>query len=102
MIRHKLWSINEEGSATMIHVSGSPVVHATDYNFGIYTAEGEMAVIGVYLLVPIYTGYMAIREFLAASTTSPRATSSSSTTRTSRPSIRTTSSSVRRSSTTAS
>lgn len=65
VIRHKLWSINEEGSATMIHVSGSPVVHATDYNFGIYTASGEMAVIGVYLLVPIYTGYMAIREFLS-------------------------------------
>jgi len=64
VIRHKLWSINEEGSATMIHVSGSPVVHATDFNFGIYTAEGEMAVIGVYLLVPIYTGYMAIREFI--------------------------------------
>lgn len=64
VIRHKLWSVNEEGSATMIHVSGSPVVHATDYNFGIYTAEGEMAVIGVYLLVPIYTGSMAIREFL--------------------------------------
>ncbi|MHB1629868.1 MAG: hydantoinase B/oxoprolinase family protein [Bacilli bacterium] len=64
IIRHKLWSINEEGSATMIHVSGSPVVHATDYNFGIYTAEGEMAVIGVYLLVPIYTGYMAIQEFI--------------------------------------
>jgi N-methylhydantoinase B len=65
VIRHKLWSINEEGSATMIHVSGSPVVHATDYNFGLYTAEGEMAVIGVYLLVPVYTGSMAIREFLA-------------------------------------
>ena len=65
VIRHKLWSINEEGSATMIHVSGSPVVHATDYNFGIYAADGEMAVIGVYLLVPIYTGYMAIKEFLA-------------------------------------
>lgn len=65
VIRHKLWSINEEGSATMIHVSGSPVVHATDYNFGLYTAAGEMAVIGVYLLVPIYTGYMAIREFLS-------------------------------------
>jgi N-methylhydantoinase B len=64
VIRHKLWSINEEGSATMIHVSGSPVVHATDFNFGLYTAEGEMAVIGVYLLVPIYTGYMAIREFI--------------------------------------
>ncbi|MCL6575042.1 hydantoinase B/oxoprolinase family protein [Kyrpidia sp.] len=64
IVRHKLWSINEEGSATMIHVSGSPVVHATDYNFGIYTSDGEMAVIGVYLLVPIYTGSMAIREFI--------------------------------------
>lgn len=65
VIRHKLWSINEEGSQTMTHVSGSPVVHATDYNFGIYAADGEMAVVGVYLLVPIYTGAMAIREFLA-------------------------------------
>jgi N-methylhydantoinase B len=64
VIRHKLWSINEEGSQTMTHVSGSPVVHATDYNFGIYAADGEMAVVGVYLLVPIYTGAMAIREFL--------------------------------------
>lgn len=64
VIRHRLWSINEEGSQTMTHVSGSPVVHATDYNFGIYAADGEMAVIGVYLLVPIYTGSMAIREFL--------------------------------------
>src|SRR2546423_5524888 len=67
VIRHKLWSINEEGSATMIHVSGSPVVHATDYNFGIYAADGEMAVIGIYLLVPIYTGFMAIREFIKRS-----------------------------------
>lgn len=65
VIRHRMWSINEEGSATVVHVSGSPVVHATDYNFGIYTADGEMAVIGIYLLVPIYTGAMAIREFLA-------------------------------------
>jgi N-methylhydantoinase B len=64
VIRHKLWSINSEGATTVEHVSGSPVVHATDYNFGIYTATGEMAVVGVYLLVPIYTGAMAIREFL--------------------------------------
>jgi len=41
VIRHKLWSINEEGSATMIHVSGSPVVHATDYNFGLYTPRAR-------------------------------------------------------------
>jgi N-methylhydantoinase B len=65
VIRHKLWSINEEGSATMIHVSGSPVVHASDYNFGIYTPEGEMAVVGVFLLSPIYTTHLAIKEFLA-------------------------------------
>ncbi len=64
VVRHRLWSINEEGSQTVIHVSGSPVVHATDYNFGIYTATGEMAVIGIYLLVPIYTGALAIREFI--------------------------------------
>jgi N-methylhydantoinase B len=65
VVRHRLWSINQEGSQTVIHVSGSPVVHATDYNFGIYTRDGEMAVIGIYLLVPIYTGAMAIREFIS-------------------------------------
>lgn len=64
VIRHKLWSINTEGSTTVEHVSGSPVVHATDYNFGIYTATGEMAIIGLYLLTPIYTGAMAIDVFL--------------------------------------
>ncbi|MDL5157691.1 hydantoinase B/oxoprolinase family protein [Actinomycetospora termitidis] len=65
VIRHKLWSINSEGATTVEHVSGSPVVHATDYNFGIYTATGEMAIIGVYLLTPLYTGAMAVQEFLA-------------------------------------
>lgn len=64
VIRHKLWSINSEGATTVEHVSGSPVVHATDYNFGIYTAAGEMAIIGTYLLTPIYTGAMAISIFL--------------------------------------
>jgi N-methylhydantoinase B len=64
VIRHKLWSINSEGATTVEHVSGSPVVHATDYNFGIYTAAGEMAIIGTYLLTPIYTGAMAIEVFL--------------------------------------
>lgn len=64
VIRHKLWSINSEGATTVEHVSGSPVVHATDYNFGVYTATGQMAVIGTYLLTPIYTGAMAIEEFL--------------------------------------
>ena len=102
VIRHKLWSINEEGSATMVHVSGSPVVHATDYNFGIYAADGEMAVIGVYLLVPIYTGFMAIRSSSGVSTTSNRTTCLSSTIPTWRPSIRTTCSSARRFSTMAS
>jgi N-methylhydantoinase B len=82
VIRHKLWSINEEGSATMVHVSGSPVVHATDYNFGVYAADGEMAVVGVYLLVPIYTGFMAIREFLERFDDIERTTCLSSTIRT--------------------
>lgn len=64
VVRHKLWSINTEGSTTVEHVSGSPVVHGTDYNFGLYTAQGDMAVIGLYLLTPIYTGAMAIDKFL--------------------------------------
>jgi N-methylhydantoinase B len=54
VIRHRLWSINEEGSTTIVHASGSPVVHGTDYNFGLYTADGDMAVSGVFYMLPMY------------------------------------------------
>ncbi|QEC47425.1 hydantoinase B/oxoprolinase family protein [Baekduia soli] len=64
VISHRLWSINEEGATTIVHASGSPVVHATDYNFGIYSATGELAVSGVFYTIPIYVMQMVIAEVL--------------------------------------
>jgi N-methylhydantoinase B len=62
VIRHRLWSINEEGSTTIVHASGSPVVHGTDYNFGIYTANGDMAVTGVFYMLPMYVMELLVKE----------------------------------------
>lgn len=61
VIAHRLWSINEEGATTIAHASGSPVVHASDYNFGIYTRDGELAVSGVFYMIPIYVMQEVIR-----------------------------------------
>ncbi len=61
VISHRLWSINEEGATTIAHASGSPVVHASDYNFGIYTTSGELAVSGVFYMIPIYVMQEVIR-----------------------------------------
>lgn len=55
VVSHRLWSINEEGSTTIIHASGSPVVHATDYNFGIYMPNGDIAVSGTFYMIPLFT-----------------------------------------------
>src|SRR3954453_10375843 len=64
VIRHKLWSINQEGSATMVHVSGSPVVHGNDYSFGIFGPEGDMAIVGVHVLQQSYCGFLSLKAFL--------------------------------------
>ena len=61
VIRHRLWSINQEGSTTIMHASGSPVVHATDYNFGIYTPNGDIAVSGTFYMIPLCTMTMMIQ-----------------------------------------
>lgn len=64
VISHRLWSINEEGSTTIVHASGSPVVHGTDYNFGLYTAEGDMAVSGVFYMLPMYVMEVLIKKII--------------------------------------
>jgi N-methylhydantoinase B len=64
VIRHRLWSVNEEACTTMTHVSGSPVVHASDLNFGIYTAAGDMAVVGTYYMIPIGTMALMVRHIV--------------------------------------
>lgn len=64
VINHRLWSINDEGSTTIVHASGSPVVHATDYNFAIYSVNGDLAVSGVFYMPPIYTMQLFVKEVM--------------------------------------
>ncbi|MEA2131411.1 MAG: N-methylhydantoinase [Solirubrobacteraceae bacterium] len=65
VINHRLWTINDEGSTTIVHASGSPVVHATDYNFAIYAVNGDLAVSGVFYMLPIYTMQMFVKEVIS-------------------------------------
>jgi N-methylhydantoinase B len=64
VISHRLWSINEEGSTTIAHASGSPVVQATDYNFALYAPNGDLAVSGVFYMLPVYVMQMMIKKTL--------------------------------------
>lgn len=50
VVRHALWSINEEHGSTIVKVSGSPMVlFAHDYNPGVLTEDGEWVYFGPYL-----------------------------------------------------
>lgn len=62
VVQHRLYSINEEGATTIVHASGSPVVHAMDYNFGIFTADGDLAVSGVFYMLAQFTVQLLIKE----------------------------------------
>lgn len=64
VISHRLWSINEEGSTTIVHASGSPVVHAQDYNFGIYAPNGDLAVSGVYYTLPMFVMQLLVKDVI--------------------------------------
>ncbi len=64
VIRHRLWSINDEACTTMVHASGSPVVHASDYNFAMYTPAGDMAVVGMLYMIPVGTMSVLVKLIL--------------------------------------
>jgi N-methylhydantoinase B len=50
VIRHNLWNINEEHAATIVKVSGSPiVVFGHDFNPSILTESGEWVFFGPYI-----------------------------------------------------
>jgi N-methylhydantoinase B len=50
VIRHNLWNINEEHAATIVKVSGSPiVVFGHDFNPSILTEDGEWVFFGPYI-----------------------------------------------------
>lgn len=58
VIRHKLAAITEEQAITLKSVSGSPVVtDATDFNNGIYLADGSIVTMGPQVL--FHTGTMS-------------------------------------------
>ena len=51
VVRHRLVSISEEQAATLSAISGSPLVNdATDFNTGIYRANGEIVTLGKNVL----------------------------------------------------
>lgn len=62
VVQHRLYSVNEEGATTIVHASGSPVVHATDYNFGIFTADGDLAVSGVFYMLAQFPVQLLIKK----------------------------------------
>jgi N-methylhydantoinase B len=64
VISHRLWAINEEGSTTIVHASGSPVVHAQDYNFGLYAPNGDLAVCGVFYTLPMFVMQLLIKHVI--------------------------------------
>lgn len=64
VISHRLWSINTEGSTTIVHASGSPVVHSQDYNFGLYAPNGDMAVSGVFYTLPMFVMQLLIKDVI--------------------------------------
>ena len=57
VIRHKLEAITEEQAITLKNVSGSPVVtEATDFNVGIYLADGAIVNVNGNNLQASYEG----------------------------------------------
>ena len=50
VIRHSLWSINEEHGSTIMRISGSPVaIYAIDLNPSILTEDAEFVYFGPYM-----------------------------------------------------
>lgn len=51
ILRHRLWSVNDEAATTIARVSGSPVANESyDFNAGLMTADGDVVVIGNYVM----------------------------------------------------
>lgn len=52
VLRNRLWAINDEAVDAIVAVSGSPIAtEGNDFNSGILTAGGEVALAGPYVLV---------------------------------------------------
>ena len=66
VLRHRLWAINDEAAVTITRVSGSPIAtEGNDFNSGLLTAEGEVVVAGIYVLVHAAALEAVVKDILA-------------------------------------
>jgi len=66
VVKHRLWQINDEQAITIRTISASPiVVEGNDFNVGIFTADGRLAVSGFGSLVHVTTMGSTIRNIIA-------------------------------------
>jgi N-methylhydantoinase B len=66
VVKHRLWQINHEQGAAIKTLSSSPiVVEGNDFNVGLFTAEGDVAVAGAYVLTHVTTMDTVIKNVLA-------------------------------------
>ena len=66
VMRHRLWSINDEQGSIATRVSGSPNIYETfDFNVGILTAEGKGVFTGIYIAhhaIPLEQVVRSVKE----------------------------------------
>jgi len=66
VLRHRLWSINDEQGAIAARISGSPAIYETfDFNIGILTAAGRGVFTGVYIghhAIPLEIVVKSVKE----------------------------------------
>ncbi|HUB96916.1 MAG TPA: hydantoinase B/oxoprolinase family protein [Stellaceae bacterium] len=72
VIHHRLISISEEQAATLSAISGSPLVNdATDFNTGIFRAQGEIVTLGKTVLYHAASVAEMVKHIIADCMTSP-------------------------------
>lgn len=65
VIRHRLLSITDEQAAVLAAVSGSPLVNeATDFNTGLYLADGEVVTMGRTVILHAASLSMMVRSVI--------------------------------------
>ncbi len=66
VLKHRLWTINDEQALAIKTISSSPiVVEGNDFNVGLFTADGQLATAGIGSLVHVGTMGTTIRNILA-------------------------------------
>jgi N-methylhydantoinase B len=66
VIQHRLWAINNEATATLKFVSGSPVAtEVYDFNTSILNAQGEAIVVGPYMASHAICQGLVVQTILA-------------------------------------